>query len=163
MEPTSEIPQFSPRPACSDDLEQILFIEQASYPEPWSADHFIAEMQKPYSKTLVLTDDETDASVVGYIIYWVQAEGASLLNVAVHPKWRGLGFAKRLIQEMIKEIVRDEISKIVLEVRESNQNAIFLYEKIGFKLTHRRAKFYSDGEAALVYEIKTSDVPSVIQ
>ena len=153
---------FSLRPASSDDLEQILNIEKASYPEPWSSDHFIAEMQKTYARVLVLTDDETDSVVGGYIVYWLQVEGVSLLNVCVHPKWRGLGFAMKLMQGMIREVVRDEIPRISLEVRESNREAIALYQRIGFKLTHHRPGFYKDGESAIVMEIKTSDVSSEI-
>jgi len=155
--------RVSLRPAVTDDLKQMVEIEVQSYPEPWKKNHFLDEMQKRYARILVLTDDETDSIVIGYIIYWVQAEGVSLLNVAVHPKWRGFGFGMQLMQAMIKEAVLNDIPKILLEVRESNQDAISLYEKIGFKTTHTRKKFYSNGETALVMELKTSDAPSAIQ
>jgi ribosomal-protein-alanine N-acetyltransferase len=153
---------YSVRPACSDDLEQMLVIEQSSYPEPWSYDHFISELQKPYARVLVLTDDETDSIVLGYIVYWLQAEGASLLNICVNPKWRNLGFSKLLMRTLINEVVREEIPTIHLEVRESNAAAIALYQSLNFKQTHTREHFYRDGENALVMEIKTSDLsPSI--
>ncbi len=154
---------MSPRPAASDDLEQILSIEKLSYPEPWSSDHFIEEMQKTYARVLVLTDDETDTVVSAYIIYWVQAEGVSLLNVAVNPKWRGLGFAKKLMSVMINEAVREEIPRIILEVREGNLDALSMYEKIGFKKTGARKSFYSNGDTAIIMELKTSDIDTMIQ
>jgi ribosomal-protein-alanine N-acetyltransferase len=166
MSPTENQPTFSAvslRPATQDDLEQILVIEKKSYPHPWNQEHFVAEMSKPYAHVYVLTDDETDEFVAGYIVYWVQIEGVSLLNVAVHPDWRGLGYAQKLLQSMIKETVRDEISKINLEVRASNLNAIALYKKIGFSQTHLRKKFYANGEDAIVMELKTSDVANIIQ
>ena len=68
----------------------------------------------------------------------------------------------KLMQAMIKEAVKEDISRIVLEVRESNKNAIELYTTIGFKVTHEREKFYSNGETALVMEIKTSDASASI-
>ena len=111
---------------------------------------------------LVLTDDETDSIVVGYIVYWLQAEAISLLNVAVDPNWRGFGFGMKLMQAMIKETVQEDISKIILEVRESNSSAIALYNTIGFKVTHTRKNFYSNGETALVMEIKTSEASGLI-
>jgi len=151
------------RPAVSDDLEQILAIEKVSYPEPWGSDHFIEEFKKPFARTLVLTDDETDSIVVGYIVYWLQAEGVSLLNVCVNPKWRTLGFSKMLMHAMINEAVREEIPRIVLEVRESNTEAIALYQRIGFKTIHERKGFYHDGETALVMEIKTSEIQTMVQ
>jgi ribosomal-protein-alanine N-acetyltransferase len=146
------------RPACSDDLEQMLETEKMCYPEPWSADHFITEMQKKYARIWVLTDDETDCVVVGYSVFWLQAEGASLLNVCVNPKWWGLKFGEKLIRAMINEVVREEIPKISLEVREGNTNAIQFYEHLGFKKMHERKRFYQDGETAWVMEIKTSDI-----
>ena len=153
----------STRPAVEEDLESMLKIEAASYPEPWSAEHFRQEMQKPYARVLVLTDDETDAIILGYITYWVQVEGASLLNIAVAPNWRHFGFARRLMQTMVNEVVRDEIPKITLEVRESNSGAIALYQTMGFTKTHERKKFYSNGETAWVMELKTSELSGMVQ
>ena len=154
---------FSARLADSSDLESILALEKMAYPEPWGAAHFISEFERSYSRIYVLTDDETDSVITGYIVYWLQTEGASLLNLCIDPKWRGLGMAHQLMQVMIKEVVREELPRIALEVRKSNQNAIKLYEKIGFKQTHERERFYKDGESALVMEIKTSDIQTMIQ
>ncbi len=151
------------RPATPDDVAQMLQIEKMSYPEPWNSTQFLEEMNKSYSRVLVLTDDETDEFVAGYIVYWVQVEGVSLHNVAVDVKWRGLGFAKKMLHAMINEAVRDEIPKVILEVRVSNTGAIHLYQQLGFIKTHERQKFYKDGEAALVMELKTSDLSTTIQ
>jgi ribosomal-protein-alanine N-acetyltransferase len=160
---THSEPSVSPRPMVEEDLKQIILIEAQSYPEPWKISHFLEELKKTYTRVLVLTDDETDSIVIGYIVYWLQAEGISLLNVAVDPKWRGFGFGKKLMQLMINEAVKEDISHIILEVRENNQNAIKLYTDLGFKITHSRKNFYSNGETALVMEIKTSDVSGTIQ
>ena len=160
---THSEPSVSLRPAVTDDLKQILEIEVMSYPEPWKKTHFLDEMQKRHARILVLTDDDTDSIIIGYIIYWVQADGVSLMNVTVNPKWRGFGFGMKLMQAMIKEAVYEDIPRIVLEVRESNIDAIGLYEKIGFKITHQRKNFYSNGETALVMEIKTSEASGMIQ
>jgi ribosomal-protein-alanine N-acetyltransferase len=155
--------QASLRPATRDDLAQILAIEAKSYPAPWTSGQFTAELTTPRSKFLVLTDDETDELILGYIIYWVQVEGVSLLNVTVHPDWRGLGSATRMLRAMINETVRDEIPKAILEVRVSNGAAIRLYEKVGFVKTHERKNFYHDGETAIVMELKTSELSGLLQ
>jgi ribosomal-protein-alanine N-acetyltransferase len=151
------------RPATLDDVPQIQKIESASYPAPWTSAQFETELGTPHSRFLVLTDDETDEFILGYVIYWVQVEGVSLLNVAVHPEWRGLGNAERLMRAMINETVRDEIPRIILEVRASNAGAIRLYHSLGFIQTHERKKFYQDGETALVMELKTSELSSTLQ
>ena len=154
---------MSLRPATEDDLPAILEIEQESYPEPWTEAHFKQEMKTPYSRVFVLTDDETDSIVLGYLVYWLQAEGTSLLNVAVGQKWRGLGLGRLLLSAMIKETVREEIPRAILEVRESNHKAISVYEHLGFRKTHERKQFYSNGESAVVMELKTSDITSPLQ
>ncbi len=162
MSTSSGIP-VSIRPMVDDDLKQALQIEMQSYPQPWSLANFESELKNPITRALVLTDDETDSIVVGYIFYWVQAEGISLLNVAVDPKWRGFGFGMKLMQAMIKEAVQEDLPRIILEVRASNTGAIELYQSIGFIVTHERKRFYADGETALVMEIKTSDATGMIQ
>jgi ribosomal-protein-alanine N-acetyltransferase len=151
------------RPATLDDLTQIEKIESVSYPLPWTHKQFATELETRQSRFLVLSDDETDEFILAYVIYWVQVEGVSLLNVTVHPDWRGLGNAEKLLRAMINETVRDEIPKITLEVRVSNTAAIKLYERIGFKVTHERKKFYANGETALVMELKTSELSGIIQ
>jgi ribosomal-protein-alanine N-acetyltransferase len=148
----------SARQATLEDLEQMAAIESECYPEPWSEQAFAQEMSKKYARVMVLTDDETDTIVVGYIVYWIQAEGVSLHNIAIHPKWRGFGFARELMRLMINETVREEIPKITLEVRASNKAAIALYASLGFNKTHERPSFYRNGETAIVMEIKTSEV-----
>jgi len=153
----------SPRPATPDDLEQVLKIESQSFPHPWTRSQFQAELERPYSRFYVLTDDETDEFVHGYIVYWLQAEGVSLLTVAIHPDDRGLGLGPKLLRTMVNEAVRDEIPKVMLEVRSSNLAAIKLYEKLGFKETHARPHFYQNGETAIVMELKTSELSGIIQ
>jgi ribosomal-protein-alanine N-acetyltransferase len=154
---------MSLRPGTPEDLPLVLEIERESYPEPWTENHFRQEMTLPYSRFLVLTDDETDSIVLGYIVYWLQAEGASLLNVTLAPKWRGLGLSRILLSAMVNETVREEIPKVILEVRESNEKAILVYEHFGFKKTHLRKAFYGNGESAQVMELKTSDINPLIQ
>ncbi len=146
------------RPGTEEDIPGILQIEKQSHPEPWSDSHFRQELSVPYSRILVLTDDETDSIILGYLVYWLQAEAVSLLNVTVAPACRGLGFSRILIGAMVNEAVREEIPKVILEVRESNETAIRVYERMGFKKTHERKGFYSNGETAFVMELKTSDL-----
>lgn len=149
---------YTLRPGTADDLDQVVAIEAKSIPEPWARSHFEAEMVKPFARFWVLTDDETDSKVAGYIVFWLMVDGCSLLDVAVDPEFRGQGMGEKMLRAMINEVVRQEYARLVLEVRASNESALRLYKKVGFKETHRRTKFYSDGEDAIVMELKTSDV-----
>jgi ribosomal-protein-alanine N-acetyltransferase len=140
---------FSLRPVSVDDIDKILEIEKKSYKLPWTKEQFYEELNKPYSRFLVLTDDETDSLIAGYIVYWIMFDEAHILNVTIDTEWRGLGFAKKLVRTVINESLKKNLKRVFLEVRKSNLGAINLYQSLGFYIDHIKPKFYDDGEDAL--------------
>ncbi len=146
--PPSEVPAVSIRPVTPDDLEAILGIESRVHLAPWSKGNFEAEWEKPYSSTWVLTDDETDSRVFGYVVFWTMGESAEILNIAVDPDSRGLGFAKKMLHHVVREAVRISAKKLILDVRKSNLAAVSLYQGAGFAISQVRKGFYSNGEDA---------------
>jgi ribosomal-protein-alanine N-acetyltransferase len=149
--PSSPAGSASPaslRPATEDDVAQIAAIEAKVHKAPWGADEIRAELNKPYGHFMVLTDDETDSVIQGYIVFWLMFDECNILNVAVDLPYRGLGLAKRMIQATVGAAMRKNIRKILLDVRKSNLPAIQLYQAQNFVITHIRKSFYSDGEDA---------------
>lgn len=145
-------PVLSHRPIAEDELSAIAAIEKRVHRQPWSQDQFQAELDKPYSHIWVLTDDETDQVLTGYIVFWELGETIELLNVAVDLPYRGIGLGERLVRAMIQHGLRTDRLQVLLEVRVSNQSAIRLYQKCGFEILQTRKSFYSDGEDA--YQMK---------
>lgn len=143
---------FSLRPATTDDLATLVEIEARCHKAPWSRDHFEAELDKPFARLLLLTDDETDRSVGGYISYAL-LDGCSIQNVVVDLPFRGLGLGERLVRQAVREALRAGLERARLEVRKSNEGAIALYQKTGFSITRIQKGFYSDGEDACVMEL----------
>lgn len=139
---------FSLRPATLDDLMKIVDIENRVHPSPWTKEHFQSELEKPYSLSLVFTDDETDSVIVGYIVAWVMFEECQILNIAVDLPHRGLGYAKEMIRKIIGVAQQKGAKKAVLDVRKSNSPAIHLYQGAHFHIAHVRKNFYSNGEDA---------------
>src|SRR5262245_6981156 len=121
-------PEFSPREASVDDLPELVRIESAVHVAPWSETGFKGELEKPYSHTLVMTDEETDKIIGGYIVFWMMGEEIQILNVAVDLPYRGVGFAQMLIRKVVDQGLRKDIKKVVLDVRKSNSAAIQLYQ-----------------------------------
>lgn len=148
---------FSLRPATSDDLPAILAIERKVHVAPWAEENFKFELSKPYSQFLVMTDDETDSTVAGYIIYWILFDECQILNVVVDVPFRGAGLAKRMIRQAAQSALQKEIKKVSLEVRKSNTSAIQLYQKLNFSITHVRRGFYSNGEDAYQMTLQLED------
>lgn len=141
-------PEFSPREASTDDLAQLVRIEAAVHIAPWSDQGFKGELEKPFSHTLVMTDEETDSIIGGYVVFWEMGEETHILNVAVDLPYRGLGFAQRLIRKVVDLGLQKGAKRVVLDVRKSNNAAIQLYQKLGFTIQTVRKAFYSNSEDA---------------
>jgi [ribosomal protein S18]-alanine N-acetyltransferase len=144
---------FSIRPAAEDDIPKIVIIEKEVHVAPWTEEAFLAEMKKPFSKVWVMTDDETDERVAGYIAFWVVDKECRILNIAVPLPFRGLGVAKDLIRAMIREAIATGATHTELEVRKGNLAAIQLYQKLGFTIIQVRKNYYSNGEDAYIMEL----------
>lgn len=147
--------EWSLRPATTEDLDEVSRIEKAVYPivtvgttAPWSEGQFREELAKPYSQFLVLTDNETDIKIAGYLVSWILFDECQVLNIAVDLPYRGLGFAKLMLHKCVQIAVQKNLKRVTLEVRKSNLPAIQLYQKMQFVITHVRKGFYSNGEDA---------------
>lgn len=168
-EPSSSIPPrkqpnfpgYSLRPASEDDVAEVLRIERSAHAAPWTEENVRTELAKPYATFLVMTDDETDEQVAGYIVSWVMFDEGHILNVAVDPEFRGKGMAKQMVRRVVGECHKKGIRKILLDVRKSNEPAIALYQGLGFVVTHVRKGFYSDGEDAYQMALYLDDTEMV--
>lgn len=143
-----ELPGYSLRKATAEDLSQVLAIENRAYSCPWSKESFLAELKKPYSHFLLMTDDETDSVVAGYVIFWMLFDECQILNLAVSLDHRGEGFANKMLRKTIDLAIKAGLKRVVLDVRKSNASAISLYQGLGFVIAHIRKGHYSNGEDA---------------
>jgi ribosomal-protein-alanine N-acetyltransferase len=148
MENTPSSPVVSIRPISSEELSQVLEIERRVHVAPWGGEHFSAELEKAYSHVWVLTDDETDSKILGYAVFWALFDDVQLLNIAVDLPYRGLGYAKKMIQKLVAFGIQAGFKRILLDVRKGNHPAIQLYQSAGFTVGQIRKGFYSDGEDA---------------
>jgi ribosomal-protein-alanine N-acetyltransferase len=146
-------PTFSLRPATEQDIPKVMEIERVSYPFPWTEEAFIHEFQKPFSHFLVLSDDQTDELIAGYLVFWMLFEECHILNIAVHSNYRGLGFAKQMLSKARDMALQKNLKRMFLEVRKSNVAAVALYQKLGFFIDHIKKNFYEDGEDAYFMQL----------
>jgi len=89
---------------------------------------------------------ENDGKVSGFIIGRQAGEEAEILNLAVIPAKRRKGQGGALLKAATTEFRARQVSRVFLEVRESNEVGIAFYEKHGFSKTGRRAGYYHDPE-----------------
>ena len=149
--------EFSLRPATEDDFSEIMKIEKQVHLAPWTEQHFRDELIKPYSSFMVLSDDETDSVIAGYIVCWQMFDEIQILNIVVNLPFRGLGFAKQMLRKVILLANKKDVKRIVLDVRKSNIPAFQLYQGLNFFITHIRKQFYSNGEDAYQMALTLQD------
>jgi len=132
------------------DLDEILSIENVSFPSPWSRWAFQSEIHAPHAYPFVLVDGGAPR-VLGYLCSWIILDECHLLNLAVHPECRRMGAASKMIDNLLRFCRAKEVERFYLEVRMSNEHAITLYQKFGFHVCGVRRGYYSDtGEDAFI-------------
>jgi ribosomal-protein-alanine N-acetyltransferase len=133
------------------DLEQVVEIEKASMPSPWSKELFEEELHRDAAQYFVA---EVDGKVAGYMGYWEAPEEAHIINLAIGPEFRQKGLGLQMMDHCL-EFARKRGAKLAtLEVRQSNEAAQGLYEKAGFRTVAIRKKYYSDNQEDAVVMIK---------
>jgi len=136
------------RPLELKDLSAIEEIERRSYPTPWSRSMFAGELTKVSSISLGAFEEER---LIGYVIVSRYVDAWHVMNIAVHPQQRSRGVASALLERLFETTVNDMRRGYTLEVRISNERAIRLYERYGFKRRGVRRGYYTDNrEDALI-------------
>ncbi len=121
-------------------VPRVAAIEALCFSEPWSEQAYLDACDRPDYCYIVAADEEEHIlGMCGLIIGPFEAE---VMNVAVHPDYRGLGIAGRLMEALLEEGSRRGVQEYTLEVRAGNQAAIHLYERNGFVGEGVRPDFY---------------------
>ncbi len=144
---------FTVRPMALSDLDAVLAVERRCFRDPWSRQSFAAEIDDPdrvhWSRVAV-----RGQRLAGYVVAWFSLDKAHLANVAVTPMYRGLGLGRHLVELAIGEVRGRGWRRVGLEVRASNDAAVGLYRRLGFRCTSRRRGYYrEDREDALVFTL----------
>ena len=129
------------------DLPHAIAIERRAFPTPWSLSMFVLELSKPSGICLAAIED---GDLAGYLVCSRYDTVWHLMNVSVDPARRRRGIATRLMNHLFEKADRPH-EQYTLEVRESNEAAIALYERFGFRgAGHRRAYYHDNREDALI-------------
>lgn len=136
---------------CDGDLDSVLEIESSSFPRPWTRRHFEDEMESPGSRPVVAVGGV--AQVAGYLCLKEILDEAEILDVAVHPDWRGLGVGRLLVDWAIGHCRERNLALLCLEVRVGNLEAISLYRRFGFLEVGRRKNYYENGDDAILMDL----------
>jgi ribosomal-protein-alanine N-acetyltransferase len=142
------VASYQIRPASVADVPAVAAIEQTCFSDPWSPAGLAETIQYGTARAFVA---ENQAGIVGYIMTRISGEEGEILNLAVLPRDRRRGIARRLLAAGVDALVAEGVREAYLEVRESNEPAITLYRSAGFRPVGLRPDYYRNPpEDALV-------------
>ncbi len=130
------------RPAKIYDVPALARIEMDSFVHPWSAEEITRDIVRNEKAFVAVA--ELDGEAVGYADMWIVAGEAQLYNIVTDPRYRGRGIGQLLLKYMTQTAARLGCNVMTLEVRRSNEPAISLYRKDGFRDTGIRRGYYTD-------------------
>ena len=134
--------RVSIRPMRREDISKVFDIEQASYPYPWTRGVFADCLRVGYCCRVA----DVDRGIGGYAIISSAAGEAHLLNLCVAPSVRATGIGRLLLDSTLVEARLLRAQRLFLEVRPSNERAIELYRRNGFRVIGRRPGYYPSDE-----------------
>ena len=127
--------------AGEEDLRKIAEMEREIFPDAWS-EASLADTLK--QKSTVIITAKKDRELIGYLIASLVPEEGEILRIAVRKEFRRQGAAGHMILELENVCEETDVHKLMLEVRESNQDAISFYKEKGFTEDGLRKDYYTD-------------------
>jgi ribosomal-protein-alanine N-acetyltransferase len=113
----------------------------------------VKEMIAAQSAVALLS--EAEGKAIGFLIGRQAADEAEILNLAVAQGSRRRGEGGALLKAALEEFRDRGVSRVFLEVRDSNAAGIAFYGKHGFSKVGRREGYYREPfESAIVMEKK---------
>ena len=127
------------RPMEDRDISTVEQIEKSIFSLPWSAKSFADAANTPENVYLVC---ECTGEIAGYCGMWTVLGEGNITNIAVSPSYRRSGVAEALLKELERRARLKDVTIFFLEVRQSNEAAKRLYEKLGYSPIGVRKRFY---------------------
>ena len=156
--PTTRRTSISFNKLSSVEIPSLLSIEEQNSDYPWSQLQFTTSIQNSNNLCYCLS---LNGRTIGYLISMLAVDTADILNIGIDPDFKRQGYGATLLNHLIEELKKRNISEILLEVRAGNQSAIQFYKKQGFEKISVRKNYYmknsknqSQGEDGIIMSIK---------
>lgn len=121
------------------DLDAIAKLEAATFTDAWTAKSIYDTFCQ---KQAFIVTAENEGKVAGYcIVYFVLDEG-EIARIAVDTSCRRQGVGCKILNQVNQICVEKGITRLMLDVRESNESARKFYLSYGFQEDGIRKNFY---------------------
>jgi ribosomal-protein-alanine N-acetyltransferase len=142
-----------------EDIPAVLEIDRASFSNPWPERSYRYELTENRAAQLFVAKLD-DGTVIAFLGYWLIGDEAHISTFAVQPEFRMQGIGEGLLKNALAVAAGKGARVATLEVRESNDSALRLYEKLGFEVVGNLDSYYrdSDEDAILMTLYRISDL-----
>lgn len=138
MSAVVQTPELWVRPMTARDLDDVMRVELAMYPFPWTRRIFEDCLRVGYRCHV----GEVEGVFAGYGIMSTGAGEAHVLNLCVAEEFHRRGLGREILRVLMAEADMLNVRDVFLEVRPSNTGAIALYEQMGFNQVGVRKHYY---------------------
>lgn len=127
------------------DISEVAQIEKECFSTPWSGKAILESSSGDDGYFIVAEKNHNGRRrIAGYAGLYRAVSEAYIYNIAVRREYRKMGIGERLTKELISYCIKSHLEFISLEVRCSNNAAINLYKKLGFRTLGERKEFYKN-------------------
>jgi N6-L-threonylcarbamoyladenine synthase len=141
------------RKLSADHIDQVVSLERELFGrEAWSKQTMLREFVAPHSFYVGIFEDE----LVGYAgLRLLPADlSGDITTIGVARQHQGRGLGRALVDSLLSAAKKSGAEQLFLEVKKSNESAIFLYESFGFEKIDVRKNYYQPaGEDAIVMRL----------
>ena len=134
------------------DLADVLEIENLSFPHPWDADIYRENLKS--RSCLPLVAELSDGTIIGYVIYTLGDTDITIINMAVHPDYKGNRVASQMINK-IKGKLNDHRSHILIAVADYNLECQLFLRHHQFKAIEVAREHFIGGVDAYWFQFKS--------
>jgi [ribosomal protein S18]-alanine N-acetyltransferase len=122
------------------DVPEILVIEVAQFPEPWSRTMLLDEISNVENRRYTVAVE--GKAVIGYLGVMFVMDELHINTIGTLPGNEGRGVATSLMDEAWEDAKARDIARATLEVAVSNVRAQALYARYGFRPVGVRKNYY---------------------
>jgi len=120
-------------------LDAVLAIEASAYAFPWSHGNFVDSLAAGYVARVLAG---SGGELLGYFVAMAGVDEFHLLNITVAPGHQGQGHAVFMLDALTRHCRAARAGQLWLEVRASNERALRIYQRYGFRHIGLRRRYY---------------------
>ena len=128
-------------PASETDLVRLQRLHAELFATSWAIETWTAYLAEPANVLRIVKCSE-NAGVVGFAVARGVLDEAEVLSLGVAPACRHQGLASQLMRSVLEALSTRGITRVFLEVGETNGRARDLYESFGFEQIGLREAYY---------------------